>query len=154
MQREAVVRGERRGKAALRPVARRPRQRCRRDEHHARSLPREAGGAAPVVVVRVVVVVRTVPVRVALGGALAVVVGVAVVVAGGGAAAAGVVTVRVTCVCAAPEPPARSMSAAASTPSESATIETIATTGARHPGVAASRVRAAAPHRRHHSCSG
>jgi hypothetical protein len=118
-------------------------------------VPAEDGALAPVLVVVVVVA----PVRGAAGaavaGAAAVVVGVAVGVTGaGGAAAAAVVTVRVTWVLVGVELPARSTSAAVRTPSESATTATIPAIGARQFGVAASRVRAAAPQCRHHSCSG
>jgi hypothetical protein len=78
--------------------------------------------------------------------------GVDVGLVGAGAAAMGaVVTVLVTWVLVGPEPPARSMSAAASTPSEIAITATIAPIGACQLGVAASRVRAAAPQCRHHS---
>jgi hypothetical protein len=114
----------------------------------------ERGGIARVLVPGAVVVCA--PVRgatgaaVAGGGAVAVVVG----VTGAGTAAAGaVVTVRVTWVLVGLELPARSTRAAVRTPSESATTATIAAIGARQFGLAASRVRAAAPQRRHHSCS-
>jgi hypothetical protein len=49
--------------------------------------------------------------------------------------------------------PERSTSAAVRTPSESATTARSAAIGTRQFGAAASRVRAAAPQRRHHSCS-
>jgi hypothetical protein len=70
------------------------------------------------------------------------------------APAAGAVTVRVTATVL-PEPlePASDTSAAVSAPSESTITVASAITGGRHRGVAASRVRAAAPHRRHHDCS-
>jgi len=87
---------------------------------------------------------------------------VAVVVAGGKVAApgtvavgvvvaAGVVTVLVDGVGAGPESPASLTSAAASTPRASATVTAIVAAGAFQFGVAARRVRAAAPHCRHHS---
>jgi hypothetical protein len=83
---------------------------------------------------------------------LGVVVGVAPVLAGAPRAAAGaVVTIRVTRILVGLELPARSTSAALSTPSESTITATIAAIGARQFGVAASRVRAAPPQRRHHS---
>ncbi len=50
--------------------------------------------------------------------------------------------------------PASLMSAAASTPIASAMTIASAITGVFHAGDAARRVRAAAPQRRHHSCSG
>ncbi len=70
------------------------------------------------------------------------------------APAAGAVTVRVTATVL-PEPlePASDTSAAVSAPSESTITLASAITGGRHRGVAARRVRAAAPHRRHHDCS-
>jgi hypothetical protein len=75
--------------------------------------------------------------------------GVAVVVA-----AAGVVTVIVTGgLVDEPEPPASLTSAAASTPRASTAITATVTAGARQLGVAARRVRAAAPQFRHQSCS-
>ena len=68
---------------------------------------------------------------------------------------AGLVTVIVVgTVVECPEPPASLTSAAASTPSASATITASAITGVFQEGDAASRVRAAAPQCRHHSCSG
>ncbi len=70
------------------------------------------------------------------------------------APAAGAVTVRVTAtVPPVPLEPASDTSAAVSAPSESTITVVSAITGGRHRGVAARRVRAAAPHRRHHSCS-
>ncbi len=51
------------------------------------------------------------------------------------------------------ESPASETSAAASAPSESTITTPRAITGPCQRGVAARRVRAAAPHRRHHSCS-
>ncbi len=84
-----------------------------------------------------------------LGTAL---VGGAVVV---GAAAVGArVTVVVPVAVAGPLSPASFTSAAASTPSASAATTAIAATGPFQFGVAASRVRAAAPQRRHQSCCG
>jgi hypothetical protein len=98
------------------------------------------------------VIVPRAPALAALGAAGGVVVvGVAAVLAGAGtAAAAVVVTVRVSTLVGL-ELPARSTSAAVSTPSETAITATIATIGARQRGVAARRVRAAAPQCRHHS---
>jgi hypothetical protein len=52
-----------------------------------------------------------------------------------------------------PDPPASDTSAAVNAPSESTITVASATTGLRQFGVAARRVRAAAPQRRHHSCS-
>ncbi len=52
-----------------------------------------------------------------------------------------------------PIDPASDTSAAVSAPRESTITALSAITGPRQPGVAARRVRAAAPHRRHHSCS-
>jgi hypothetical protein len=72
------------------------------------------------------------------------------------AAAAGAVAVLVIAgVFAAelPELPASETSAALSAPRESRITALSAITGARQLGIAARRVRAAAPHRRHHSCS-
>jgi hypothetical protein len=83
----------------------------------------------------------------------AAVVGVGATALGAVVSAAGAVTVRVTAVLVGLELPARSISAAASTPSEIATTATIAASGTLQFGVAARRVRAAAPQRRHHSCS-
>src|SRR5262249_58567701 len=70
------------------------------------------------------------------------------------AAGAADVTVRVIAAGGGPVSPASATSAATSAPSASA--PTIATTvnGAFQFGAAARRVRAAAPQRRHHSCSG
>jgi hypothetical protein len=72
-----------------------------------------------------------------------------------GAATAGVVTVLVTAtVLVEPsESPASETSAAVNAPRESTITAANAITGARQLGVAASRVRAAAPQRRHHSWS-
>ena len=70
-----------------------------------------------------------------------------------GALAAGVVTVVVVAE-EELEPPASLTSAAASTPSAMAATTAIVAIGARQLGVAASRVRAAAPQCRHQSCSG
>jgi len=68
---------------------------------------------------------------------------------------AGLVTVIVVgVVVECSEPPASFTSAAASTPSASATTTASAITGVFQAGDAARRVRAAAPQRRHHSCSG
>jgi hypothetical protein len=86
-----------------------------------------------------------------------------VVVAGvvgvtGALAAGAVVTVVVTVVVAGLadelEPPASFTSAAASTPSASAAMAASVAIGIFQLGVAARRVRAAAPQFRHHSCSG
>ena len=65
-----------------------------------------------------------------------------------------VVTVFVVAGGAGPVLPASFTSAAASTPSERTTTATAPSSGARQLGDAASRVRAAAPQRRHHSCAG
>ena len=90
----------------------------------------------------VVVVVRG---RVVAGGTA---------VVGGTIAAGAVVTVVVEgAVVEVLEPPASVTSAAASTPSDSAARAASARTGAFQAGDAARRVRAAAPQRRHHSCS-
>jgi hypothetical protein len=74
-----------------------------------------------------------------------------------GAAAREVLVTVVTVVTAAlapePELPARSTSAAPRAPSDSATSTANAMIGAFQFGAAARRVRAAAPQRRHHSCS-
>lgn len=67
---------------------------------------------------------------------------------------AAVVTVVVTEAAVDPDPPASLTSAAASTPSASAAITATVAIGAFQLGVAARRVRAAAPQRRHQSCSG
>jgi hypothetical protein len=100
-----------------------------------------------------VVVAGAGPVGVA-PGAVDVAPGVAGVVAVVGAAA-GVVTVVVTGgLVDEPEPPASLTSAAASTPSASTAITATVAAGARQLGVAARRVRAAAPQFRHQSCSG
>jgi hypothetical protein len=84
----------------------------------------------------------------------AVVVGTAGLPSAGAVAAGAVVRVLVTRVVVESELPARSTSAAVNTPSESATRATIAAIGLLQLGVAARRVRAAAPQRRHHSCWG
>jgi hypothetical protein len=115
-----------------------------------------APGVPPAAAVPVIVAVPVVfaPDFAAPGTAApgAVVVGVAAVLAGAGTRAAGaVVTVRVTRILVGLELPARSTSAALSTPSESTITATIAAIGMRQFGVAARRVRAAAPQRRHHS---
>lgn len=81
----------------------------------------------------------------------AVVAGAGAVVAGAVVAAAGVVTVTGVI---GSEPAASLTREAAMTAIESTATTAIATIGAFHPLAAASRVRAAAPHRRHHSCSG
>jgi hypothetical protein len=111
-----------------------------------------APGVPPAAAVPVIVAVPVVfaPDFAAPGTAApgAVVVGVAAVLAG---AAGAVVTVRVTRILVGLELPARSTSAALSTPSESTITATIAAIGMRQFGVAARRVRAAAPQRRHHS---
>lgn len=88
---------------------------------------------------------------VVLVGAVAVV-GTVAVVAGFGAAAAGAVTVVVVAGARA-EPPARSTSAAAITPRASATTAANAPIGRFQLGACASRVRAAAPQRKHQDCS-
>jgi hypothetical protein len=82
-------------------------------------------------------------------GATAVVVGVTGVLATGAATVVVVVGAALD-----PEPPASLTSAAASTPSASTAITAIAAIGPFQLGVAASRVRAAAPQRRHQSWSG
>ncbi len=70
------------------------------------------------------------------------------------APAAGAVTVRVTAtVPPGPLEPASDTNAAVSAPSESTITVVNAITGARHRGVLARRVRAAAPQRMHQSCS-
>jgi hypothetical protein len=84
-------------------------------------------------------------------GTTAVVVGVAGVT---GVLAAGAATVVVVVAALDPEPPASLTSAAASTPSASTAMIAIAAIGPFQLGVAASRVRAAAPQRRHQSWSG
>jgi hypothetical protein len=71
-----------------------------------------------------------------------------------GVAAAAVVTVLVVGGAPGPESPASFTSAAASTPSESTATAIAPSRGAFQFGDAARRVRAAAPQRRHHSCSG
>jgi hypothetical protein len=70
-------------------------------------------------------------------------------------APAGAVTVRVTPVDAPPLPesPVSATNAAASTPSAIAATTPIPNSGPFQFGAPASLVRAAAPHRRHHSCS-
>jgi hypothetical protein len=79
--------------------------------------------------------------------------GVGLVVAGV-APAVGAVTVRVMAtVLSLPLVPVSDTSAAVSAPSESTITVASAITGGRHRGVAARRVRAAAPHRMHQSCS-
>ena len=72
----------------------------------------------------------------------------------GVAAVGAVVIVLVMATELEPELPASFTSAAASTPSASATTLASTAIGAFQLGVAASRVRAAAPQFRHHSCSG
>lgn len=77
------------------------------------------------------------------------------VVGAAGALAAGATTVVVVVAAALdPESPASLTSAAASTPSASKAITAIVAIGVFQLGVAASRVRAAAPQRRHQSWSG
>lgn len=71
-----------------------------------------------------------------------------------GVLAAGAATVVVVVTTLDPELPASLTSAAASTPSASAATTAIAAIGPFQLGVAASRVRAAAPQRRHQSWSG
>jgi hypothetical protein len=97
-------------------------------------------------------------VEVAVGGLVGAVV-VGVLVAGGVAlgvwvAAAGLVTVVVGAAALEPEPPASFTSAAARTPSDNTATTSATSSGARQLGEAARRVRAAAPQRRHQSCSG
>jgi hypothetical protein len=100
-----------------------------------------------------VVVVALLGVVAAAPGVVAAMLG--VVAAGAVAAGAlAVVIVVVTAGLAVLEPPASLTSAAASTPSASTATTAIATIGAFQFGVAASRVRAAAPQRRHQSWSG
>ncbi len=107
--------------------------------------------AAPVVAWGSVVVGLVVPRGVAPGSAVLVV----VVVVGMRVDAVGaVVTVVVRGAGALPEPPASLTRAAASTPSDSATTTASTAIGAFQLGEVASRVRAAAPQLRHHSCSG
>jgi hypothetical protein len=77
-----------------------------------------------------------------------------VVVSAGGATVAGGVTAIVVAVVVESNPPASFISARASTPIESAPTTAIATIGALQFADVANRVRAAAPQRRHHSCSG
>src|SRR6202035_962156 len=86
----------------------------------------------------------------AVPGVVAVGVGVGV---GVGVVEAGAVVTVVVVAGGGPPDPASDMSAAASTPSDSATTTASATIGPLQPGAAARRVRAAAPQRRHHSCS-
>jgi hypothetical protein len=72
----------------------------------------------------------------------------------GGVDPAGAVTVRVTAtVLSGPLEPVSDTNAAVSAPSESTITAPNAITGGRHRGVAARRVRAAAPQRKHQSCS-
>jgi hypothetical protein len=79
----------------------------------------------------------------------------AVVVGAAGVLAAGAATVVVVVAAALqPEPPASLTSAAASTPSASTATTAIVAIGVFQLGVAASRVRAAAPQRKHQSWSG
>jgi hypothetical protein len=101
----------------------------------------------------VVVVPGAVALEVVVGG-MVVLPGTAVV--GAATAAGAVVTVVVAgaAVVEVLEPPASVTSAAASTPSDSAARTASTRTGAFQAGDAARRVRAAAPQRRHHSCSG
>jgi hypothetical protein len=82
-------------------------------------------------------------------GTTAGVVGVTAVLAAGAATVVVVVGAALD-----PEPPASLTSAAASTPSASTATTAIAAIGPFQLGVAASRVRAAAPQRRHQSWSG
>lgn len=63
------------------------------------------------------------------------------------------VTVVVLAGAAEPEPPASFTNAAASTPNDSTAATAATSRGALQLGDAARRVRAAAPQRRHHSCS-
>ena len=88
------------------------------------------------------------------GGTMGVLVTVGVVgVVGERAAGDVVVMVVVVGGLPGPESPASFTSAAASTPSESTATTIAPSSGAFQAGDAASRVRAAAPQRRHHSCS-
>lgn len=80
--------------------------------------------------------------------------GATVLVVGGVMAAGAVVIVLVTATEPEPELPVSFTSAAASTPSDSATTLASTAIGTFQLGVAARRVRAAAPQFRHHSCSG
>jgi hypothetical protein len=68
-------------------------------------------------------------------------------------AAAGVVTVLVTALAVELPEPVSDTNAAVSAPREITITAPNAITGERHRGVAARRVRAAAPQRMHHSCS-
>jgi len=123
------------------------------------------GATPPAVVVGTLTpplgVVVTPLVLVAPGTLVAGVVGVltlgtaAVVVGAAGVLAAGAATVVVAVAAVLePEPPASLTSAAASTPSASTATTAIVAIGVFQLGVAASRVRAAAPQRRHQSWSG
>jgi hypothetical protein len=80
--------------------------------------------------------------------------GVVVLVAGGIVAAGVVVIVLTIAVVVESESPVSFTMAAASTPSDSATTLASTAIGIFQLGVAARRVRAAAPQFRHHSCSG
>ncbi len=84
----------------------------------------------------------------------ALVLGAAVAVVRGVVAAGAAVTVLVTAIELEPELPVSFTSAAASTPSDSAMTLASTAIGIFQLGVAAKRVRAAAPQFRHHSCSG
>jgi hypothetical protein len=111
-----------------------------------------APGVAPGVVVPGTVVPGVVPPGTVAPGVVAPGV---VVVDVGKVAAGAVITVLVTASVVEPEePPASLTRAAASTPRDSAVTTASVMTGAFQVGDAARRVRAAAPQRRHHSCSG
>lgn len=86
------------------------------------------------------------------GGAVVVVAGLVAAGVVGVATAAEAVTVRVIAAGAGPESPASFTSDAAIAPRHSAATTAIAAIGQRQFGEAASRVRAAAPQCRHHSC--
>jgi hypothetical protein len=91
---------------------------------------------------------------VALGAVAGGAVALGAVVVGVGVTAGAVVTVVVAGVAVAREFPVSLTRAPASTPSDSVVRTASAMTGAFHFEDAAKRVRAAAPQRRHHSCSG
>jgi hypothetical protein len=111
------------------------------------------GTVTPPLGVVVTPVVVVTPGTVAVG--VVAVPGATAVVGVTGVLAAGAATVVVVVGAALdPEPPASLTSAAASTPSASTAITAIAAIGPFQLGVAASRVRAAAPQRRHQSWSG
>ncbi len=124
-------------------------------------MPALAAGCLGVVVVLLLPVPLLLLVLVVVGvafGVAAVVVFALVCVVPGVDVAGGEVAVTLTSVALAlelfPESPASATSAAASTPSDSSATAATAATGPFQRGAAASRVRAAAPQRRHQSCSG